>query len=330
MLGAPGYAATTDISVKGLIETVRAAIAHKQADKPLAKTLSKYKMTERLEPVAVEELQSEGAGPAAAEELDRLREESQNLSPPDQPLPFAFPAKPSLGEMREIIQAARTYALNYSKSLPNFLCTQTVKRYQDPMHTGVWRLRDTLSLNLSYTDQAEDYKLISVNNHPAKTTYESLGGAVSEGEFGSLMYGIFNPDSHPRITWDHWTKLRGRPAQVYSYVIYMANAGYNITYGSGGERVSAKAGAAGEVYLDPENQVVLRLTRRATDLPSNFPITLATTVLDYDDGEIGGRKYFLPSHATIHMATWALATRNEVDFGGYRKFQGDSTITFGK
>ena len=326
---AAGLAAEAPVSVNRLIAIARDAIARKQADKPLAKELGKIKLAERLDSQVVEELESEGAGPAAVEQMERMVEDTEALKQPADALPFDSPHRPTLEEMRTTIQAAREYALRYGKDLPDFLCTETVRRFEDLGVRGVWKAKDTLRLDLSYADHREDYKLTAVNNRPTALSYRAMAGAFSEGEFGTMMDSVFEPDSRPRITWDYWTRLHGRPAQVFSFAISLANATYRVSFGEGGETVSAPAGSAGRVYIDPETHAVLRIARRATDLPIDFPVTLAATVLDYDYGEVGGRKFFLPAHATIRMETRFLRTRNEIEFSAYRKFQGESTISFG-
>ena len=62
-----------------------------------------------------------------------LRDQSQTLSTA-KPAPAApkleLPPAPNAAEQAAIIQEIREYALNYSKSLPNFLSTQVVRRYQ--------------------------------------------------------------------------------------------------------------------------------------------------------------------------------------------------------
>ena len=79
-------------------------------------------------------------------------------------------------EQAAIIDEVREYALNYSKSLPNFLSTQVVRRYQagapgsrysraapaSPPGVQV----DLLTLRLSYFDQKEEYKLIHAQQQP--------------------------------------------------------------------------------------------------------------------------------------------------------------------
>lgn len=75
-------------------------------------------------------------------------------------------------------------------------------------------------------------------------------------------------------------------------------------------------------------RAVLRVTRTATDLPADFPVILASSELDYEYGEVGGRR-LLTTRATVRMDTRFVRTRKDVEFGNYRKFPGESILSFG-
>ena len=124
-------------------------------------------------------------------------------------------ARPQCEEQAAIIDEVREYALNYSKSLPNFLSTQVVRRYQAGAPGSryaarysepSWQQVDLLTLRLSYFEQKEEYKLIMHNNSPTTQDYKSVGGATSTGEFGSLLREIFEPRTHARFEWDGWAR----------------------------------------------------------------------------------------------------------------------------
>jgi hypothetical protein len=56
---------------------------------------------------------------------------------------------------------------------------------------------------------------------------------------------------------------------------------------------------------------------------------VATRSLDYGPADVGGRSFLLPLRADVRMAPrYYPSTRNEVEFTGYRKFTGESSITF--
>jgi hypothetical protein len=96
-------------------------------------------------------------------------------------------------EQARLLEQAREAALRYSDSLPDFLCTEVVRRTQDAHGNGRWRDLDTLTVKLSYFGHREDYKLMEVDGKPTLLEYELVAGAVSTGEFGTRLYAVFDP-----------------------------------------------------------------------------------------------------------------------------------------
>jgi hypothetical protein len=311
----------------------------KMTDRELANYLSKVKLTERLEDRVIEDLQGAGAlGPKTLDALRNLREHSQALAAARPILPEAKPAPippPSSEEQAAIIAAAREYALNYSKSLPDFICTQVTRRYAaappgtryggsaggDPS----WYPLDTLTLKLSYFEQKEDYKLILVNNTVTTQDYKTLGGATSTGDFGSLMREIFEPASQARFEWDHWGTLRGRRVMSFAYRVPQARSQWHINYDRKMDIVPAYRGL---VYIDKETRQITRVTLEAVDIPPSFPVRRAETILDYDFQEISGRTFLLPLKASTLMAADDYLTKNDAEFRVYRKYSAESDIKF--
>ena len=113
--------------------------------------------------------------------------------------------KPSAEEQARKLEQVREAALNYSRSLPDFICTQVVKRYVDATGRDRWTPIDTLTVKLSYFGQKEDYKLLSIDNKPTNLEYMKAGGASSKGEFGTVLYMVFSPKSATEFQWNSWT-----------------------------------------------------------------------------------------------------------------------------
>ncbi len=315
-------------TVNDVVALVREGLAAHRDDKQIAKALSKVKLAEKLDLFPVEELESAGAGPKTMQEMDRLREISEELPAPAAPPPFALPPVPSQEEMLAATHHARVYALNYTARLPDFLCNENVERFEDLGGKGNWDKKDVLGVKLSYLDHAEEYHLTTLNGHATTQSFQSVQGAWSQGEFGSMMLEVFDPGSHAQFRWDHWTHLRKRPTQVYSYRIQKAASHYKLAFGTGSVPAEVIVGLEGMVYLDGETNDIVRLTNRAVDIPLDFPVRQAITVLDYAPQDVGGKQFVLPLHAEVRMGTGYVHTKNEVTFSGFRKFQGESTITF--
>ena len=315
-------------TVNQVIAIVRAGLA-KHEDRQTAKALSKLALAERLDAAVVEHLESEGAGPRTLEELASFADASSQLPPPTPPPAFAHPPIPSREEMLAAVHHARVFAASYANNLPNFLCNEGVVRYEELRDGFGWEKRDTLGLKLGYEDGRESDKLVSFNGRATTRSLQSVGGAQTSGEFGGLMFQILDPTSNGKFRWDHWTLLRKRPTQVYSYRIDAPDSHYKLVFGTAYSHFETVPAMEGLLYLDGESSDIVRISNRAADIEPGFPVLQATTVLDYAEQEVGGKRYPLPLKAETRLATRELRTRNVMDFGDYRKFEGESTITFG-
>jgi hypothetical protein len=312
----------------------------KMTDRELAGYLSKVKLTERLDDRAIEEIQGAGGGigPKTLEALRALRDRTQNLAvaklPPPEPKPVPIPP-PTSQEQAAIITEVREYALNYSKTLPDFICTQVTRRYAAPApgtrgggsvgSDPTWYALDTLTIKLSYFEQKEDYKLILVNNTMTTQDYKTLGGSTTTGDFGSMMKEIFEPASQAHFEWDHWGTLRGRRVLAFNYRVAQSRSQWHIVYDKKLDIVPAYHGL---VYVDKESHEVLRVTLAAENIPPDFPIKRAETVLDYDYQQLSGKTFLLPLKSTTLMSASDYLTKNDEEFRVYRKYSAESDIKF--
>ena len=316
------------VTVAQLLKLVRSSIQLKHPDREVAAYLLKIKLSDSLEDRDVEELQGEGAGPKTVAALRDLRDASAKLpkpvvvapKPPPPPMP-----PPSSEEQAAIIDEVREYAMNYSKSLPNFICTQVTRRYNDPSGLEFWRSQDTITARLSYFDQHESYKVVMVNNTYSDKAMDSLGGATSTGEFGSLLKQTLDRKTEAQIDWDHWATLRGKLAYVFAYAVSSYHSQWSIDY----ERTQRiVTGYRGLIYVDKDNHMVLRITLNADGIPPSFPVQEASTILDYGYTKISGQEFLLPLKNTLRMRHEKYLSKNESDYRLYNKFSADATVKF--
>jgi hypothetical protein len=315
-------------TVAEIVATVRDAVHSGRSDSAVARSLRRFRLGERLDDRVVEELESAGAGPKTAAELERLRDQSLGLAAPDPEPVFRHGPPPSGVAQRGILAAARGMALDYSKSLPDFICQETIRRYEKS--GGSWNLNDTLEIRLTYFKQREDYTLVSRNGRATGLSYREAGGAITEGEFGTTLLSIFAPDSETAFEWDHWTTLRRSETHVFRFRIALDHSTYRIAYGRGpsGPIREIIAGQHGWVYVDAASGHVARVVEDSDSIPPDFPVRSSSRVVDYGFVKIGDRTYLLPLRAEARMGTDSIQTRNVVEFHNYRKFEGQSSITF--
>ena len=316
------------MTVSQLKGFVRSSVQLKHDDKRVADYLKKVTLTERLDDNDLEEMVTLGAGPKTMSALEELKNASAALPKavvePQKPAAAVIPP-PSPEDQKRIIEEAREVALNYSKRLPDFICLQVTRRYYDPSGLEYFSLADTVATRLSYFEQKEDYKVISVNGKMTDVSYDKLGGATSSGEFGSMMREIFEPISQTEFHWERWAKLRGRITHVYGYRVSQPRSRWSIVYD---HRLTITPAYRGWIYVDKDAPMVMRITLEAEDIPSTFPIQQASNVLDYDFTTISEKEFLLPLRAEMRMREGRVLAKNVVEFRNYRKFGAEATITF--
>ena len=323
-----GVWAQARLTVDQLLSFVRSSIELKHKDKDVAEYLRAVKLTQSLDEREVVELQAAGAGPKTIEALRELQRTSKALpapahKPPEPEKPSIPP--PSLEEQRQIMDKVREYALGYVKQLPDFICTQVTRRFIDPTGLEFWQRADVITARLTYFEQKEDYKVILINGVTTDRPYESIGGATSTGEFGSMMREIFEPETQARFRWERWATLRGKRAHVFSYRVSKPKSKWRIDYE---RRLDITPAYQGLIYVDRDTEMVMRITLEAEDIPADFPIQQASSVLDYDYTEIAGQQHMLPLKAVVRMRENKFLVKNEVEFRLYRKFAAEATVTF--
>lgn len=235
--------------------------------------------------------------------------------------------QPGPAEQQRTLEAARQMAINYARALPDFICTEKVQRER----TAGFRNAsvDRLTIQLSYFDQREHYKLVAIDGNHTEQSFESLDGLISGGEFGSLLLRVFEPSSAAEFKWKSVSNIRRRRAAVYTYRVARSNSHYLLGYrDDAGKMLTAVAGYRGEVALNGEDSKVLRLTAEADEIPKESGILQSSVVVDYDLVPVAGRSYLLPVQAVAQMARPHREIRNVVTFVDYRKFVADSKIDF--
>lgn len=221
------------------------------------------------------------------------------------------------------IEQVRANALDYTRQLPNFLCREIVNRYYDPQKSSNWSFLDTVTAQLTYFEGREQYTQIRVNE---KLVPEgSLGGAMSEGEFGSLLRDIFEPGHQARFDRERGIKLHGRSTFVLKYDVDREHSHYRLAADSNQEYVTAYRG---RIFVDNETKRVLRVEMSPYGIPATFPVHAVNTTVDYEFTNVGGKKYLLPVKAEIVSEHHDVTTRNTEEFRQYRKFSAEANLTF--
>ncbi len=318
------------LSYDQLRDIVRSSVSQGLTDKEVSKYLRKQKLDFALTDRLIEEFVGWGIGPRTLNVLRELKPGTEGLPVPNVAKPAGplrrGPPPPSEEEQQRIIEEARRNALEYTQGLPDFVCLQITRRFVDPSGLEMdWLKYDEIKTRVSYFEHHENYEVMSVNNKVTSLTMLELGGAISTGEFGSMLAELFLPSTAAEFRWARHSLLRGHGVYVFHLYVPRRRSRWQISFQS--ER-KVIAGYRGLVYIDKESERVLRVVTRADDMPADFPIQEAQQRLDYDLTDISGRQFLLPLKAQMRMRRGRTLTRNNTEFRLYRKFSAEATITF--
>jgi hypothetical protein len=243
---------------------------------------------------------------------------------------------PPAAEAAELLARARVVTLAASEAMPDFIVRQQITRSRAFNNTNNWVTLDRLTLAVSYrASMGEEYKLLAINGLPPGTDtsggsgYEKVGGTSSTGEYVSMLAALFNEASRAEFKPVDTDVLRGHRTIVYEFEVKQQFSKLSIKALEAGDR-AVIAGYRGRIWVDRETYRVLRLEDIATDIPADFPVTAASSRIDYDWVTINEQKYLLPSFAEIRLTAGppgrSIQTRNEIRFRNYQKFGAEVKI----
>jgi VWFA-related protein len=234
---------------------------------------------------------------------------------------------PAPEELQGMVENARSRALKYSASLPNFICVEITDRSVDAAGNGKWRRRDSIAELLRYHDNAETRTILEINGKPSNSKREDLKGTLSLGEFGGVLSGVFQVSSKADFQWKETDALGGGTVQVLSYRVSRENSSWGLTDDN---NLKIYPGFHGLVYIDSATKGIRKITLEADDLPRDFLIHSASMVVDYDYIAIGAHDYLMPIRGTVSMKEGKRqAVLNEMEFRNYRRYGSKTKILYG-
>jgi hypothetical protein len=221
--------------------------------------------------------------------------------------------------------------------MPDFLVKQLIKRSYAYGTTNNWIPQDNLTIAVGYRANAgEEYKVLAVNGIPLSQeaskghdySRDVPRGTTSSGvEYISAVADVFKPASKAEFKLADTDLIQGRRTLVFEYQVDKEFSTLNLTANGGtSDSMSSTAtvGSRGRVWIDRETNRVLRFEQIATEIPAGFPITAASSVIDYDWVTINENKYLLPTHSEILLTdvrgSQSQQSRNEIRFRSYQKF----------
>ena len=243
--------------------------------------------------------------------------------------PEEWKSVPPTEEQKQLLDAASKRAVNYTQGLPNFTCLQTTRRLEDLTGKQEWRQKDEYSEVISWLNGVETYDRVGGRARKADDKKDPVK-VTSAGEFGSLLRTIFQPESKTDFRWMRTETVGGRTAEVFAYRIEQKNSQYYVFYRSK-NNLNFRPGYRGIVSIDPQTADILHLEAEMEEVPKEMQVQGLRITVNYEPASVSGRDYLLPSAATLETQVGRRRqVRNELRFSGYRRFEIESKIEYGK
>ena len=227
-----------------------------------------------------------------------------------------------------LIRRAADAAMEFTETLPSYVCTELVTRSQSESSPANFQPIDVVTMEVLYTDGREDYRNIQINGKKTVKKIEETGGSWSTGEFGTVLVDLFSPSTGAVFHYRRDSRAGGIMAKMYDFEVAREGSHWSI-HSSAQTYVPAYIGS---VWIDPATSRVLRIEMEAKGFPGEFPLDHVESATDYQYIRLGDAKqYLLPVHAetlSCQRGT-AYCSRNVIDFRNYHKYTGESSITFG-
>jgi len=242
-----------------------------------------------------------------------------SITVPTDPIP-----PPSRNEIDNLIADARRRAVDYTDSLPNFLCIEVTNRSVDPSASGKWRLRDSITELLSFVNKIETRTMLEVNGSTNNVDRDAMPGTFSSGEFGGVLKNVFLSSSETKFHWKETDELGTNTVQVFEYNVAKANSSFSIV---DMHNQKLTVGFHGLVFIDAATHSTRRITLVADDIPVTFLTHATSMAVDYDNVMINSHDYLLPVSAEVSLLQGRhQAVLNNIAFRNYRRFSSTAKI----
>jgi hypothetical protein len=209
--------------------------------------------------------------------------------------------------------------------LPDYVCTQTVKRMSRAEETRSWESMDQIRMDVALVGDSELYGKPGAKTFEKRPVAQWAGqGAFSTGKFGSLAKHLFL-GGEARFEYRGESERNGRKAHEYAYDVAPERSSYRLRAGASEDRV----GFQGAFWIDAESRDLLELEVQAYDIPESLGLAEASTILSYRRIPIGEAQVLLPVMATLELTgADGGQNRNITRIDSCRQYGAESSIRF--
>jgi len=238
-----------------------------------------------------------------------------------------------LGPHADALSKVCQFTLLLQSNLPNLLCQrETTRHWRTLNHFPV---SDMVNTQVVYQDGIEyDRDVVPAGKQNRYSVFRRVNSSSTGGEFVSLLEAIFHPASAADFEFKGEESRNSAQALVFDFRVEQNN---NHLYYLRAIYADARVAVfyptyRGRLWIDKATFALLRAERETVDVPSRFPISSASTDVDYSSVGLGdGTSFILPvsaEDATCSPEEGNECAHNVIRYTNYHKFRAKTKLVF--
>ncbi len=258
-----------------------------------------------------------GSGPADAPAVDRTGAPKASIAPGD----MGTSTERSIG----VLLKARDTNEEIYRNLHSFVCSEEIERFRGPFETAAAKRIDTVTATVSFENGTEHYSDIRQNTK-LRPDMSSLGGAWSEGEFGTLLQQTQTLLSTQTPVFEAYENLDGTPAAVFEVEVSATGSPWDLVVRSQHYRVPFRS----RVWISESGGEILKIERTSTYMPAGIGISEIRWNVQLKQVDLNGKTWLLPSVGEYAVFYDDASHRewNVMRFTNYHRYGSEVAIRF--
>jgi hypothetical protein len=342
--------AATPVTIAQLEQFLTSKQAMKDSDEEIADRLNRVSLSQELAGPTLARIVAEtNSRPKTAEQIELLAAESIFDPAPiaDQP---SDPV-PDLVAQKQMLEAARGYVNGTLRLLPDLLAVRVTRSFNNTI-TDLKSKHGKPKVQTRFVGEyrreiayRDGHEIVSAMGPRSGSSDAPVQGLSTWGEFGGILRIVLKDAFSGGVAWDRWQRNEaGEQVAVFHYVIPEMSSHYKVDfccYLLSRENpvelpFSAKPGYHGEIYVDPRDGSIGRITVEA-DMKETDAVRRSAIAVQYGPVEIGGKRFNCPirgiaiteSHNAMMEPVDGVGLEkhtNLVEFVNYHKFGSTSRM----
>jgi hypothetical protein len=210
-------------------------------------------------------------------------------------------------------------------NLRSFTCNERIDRFRARLdEVGKHRV-DTVTAELSYADGKEVYSQILRNDKPA-ASIDSLGGAWSLGEYGTLLRETEDLLGSNTAMFRQLTTFNGIDAAIYSFDTNESDSPWSLTIGPKDYRIAFRT----FVWVSTGSAQILKIARVSGNIDQESRVSKITWMVTFKACKLKGKRYLVPdggqyavTHGPDGWCEW-----NVLTFTNYHRYEAETRVIF--